>query len=92
MILVTKIKMRPGCWNSQNLTEIDSVYLTGLGDPGFYPKENVHAFLKDHPGTIRVGVWPNPDVVPATSIYGEKYVKSTPNQYGFDNLLSLPRE
>ena len=76
MILVTKVKMRPGCWNSRDLTEIDSVYLTGLESPGFYSKESIHEFLKKYPGTIQVGIWPNPDVVPAISIYGENYTQN----------------
>ena len=92
MILVTKIKMRPGYWASRDLTEIDSVYLTGVKEPGFYHKEAVHDYLMEYPGDIQVGLWPYPDVIPATSIRGEKYVKSEPNQFGYDNLLSLPKE
>ena len=34
----------------------------------------------------------NPNVVDAVSQNGEKYVRSSPNAYGHDNLLSLPRE
>lgn len=92
MIYATKIRMRPGSRHSQSLTEIDSVYLSGLQASGFYPKESIHGFLQNNPGTIKVGIHPYPTVVPAISIYGEKYVKSTPNHTGRDNLLSLPRE
>ena len=92
MIYAIKIKMRPGSRTSQSLTEIDSIYLSGLPAPGFYPKENIHDFLKRSPGSIEVGISPYPTVIPATSINGEKYVKSTPNTLGHDNLLSLPRE
>lgn len=92
MIYATKIRMRPGSHYSQSLTEIDSVYLSGHPSPGFYPKEDIHDVLLDHPNTIKVGIPPYPDVIPATSPYGEKYVKSAPNAYGYDNLLSLPRE
>lgn len=92
MLYATKIKMRPGSRASQSLTEIDSIYLSGFQSLGFYPKESIHAFLKENPGSIQVGVSPYPTVIPATSIYGEKYVKSTPNAFGRDNLLSLPRE
>lgn len=92
MIYATKIKMRAGCRSSQKLTEIDSIYLVGVDGPGFYTKESIHDFLKDSPGTIKVNLKPYPDVVPAVSVYREKYVKSVPNEYGNDNLLCLPRE
>lgn len=36
--------------------------------------------------------WPYPNVVPATSVNNEKYVKSSPNSSNKDNLLCLPRE
>ena len=88
----TKIKMKPGCFYSQNLTEIDSVYIEGCTSPGFFKKEILHDHLKNNPGTIKVNRYPYPNVVPATSTNGEKYVRSTPNDYVHDNLLSLPRE
>ena len=91
MIYATKIKMRTGCRNSQKLTEIDSIYLEGVDKPGFYEKEVLHEFLKAHPSTIKVNIRPYPDVIPAVSIYNEPYVKSEPNQFGYDNLLCLPR-
>lgn len=84
--------MRPGSRNSQSLTEIDSIYLSGLQSPDFYTKESIHIFLQRNPGTICVGIPPYPTVIPAVSHHGEKYVKSTPNYMGHDNLLSLPRE
>ena len=46
MIYATKIRMRPGCGNSWQLTEIDSIYLEGLNKPGFYTKESIHDYLK----------------------------------------------
>ena len=91
MIYAMKIKMRTGCRNSQKLTEIDSIYLEGVSKPGFYTKEAVHDYLKTYPGTIKVNLSPYPAVVPAVSVYREKYVKSAPNAYGDDNLLCLPR-
>ena len=36
--------------------------------------------------------FPYPDVVPAVSSNGEKYVRSEPNDTVNDNLLKLPRE
>ena len=88
---ISKIKMKLGCYNSQLLTEIDEVFVEGCVDPGFYKKATIHDYLKNHPGTIQVKAPPYPDVIPATSIYGEKYVKSAANSYVRDNLLSLPR-
>lgn len=92
MIYATKIRMRPGSHHSQSLTEISHIYLTGLNTAGFYDKEDIHMILQRYPGTIQVGIPPFPNVVPAVSPNGEKYVKSSPNAYGRDNLLSLPRE
>ena len=88
----TKIKMKPGCYYSSNLLEIDSVYIEGCNNPGFFKKENLHDFLKKKPGTIQVKIWPYTNVIPAISSAGEKYVRSTPNDYTHDNLLDLPRE
>lgn len=87
-----KIKMKAGCWSSNNLTEIDEIYITGCTNPGYFKKAVIHDFVKENPGTIQVDIWPNPDVVDAVSVNGEKYVRSAPNAYGHDNLLSLPRE
>ena len=40
MMYATKIKMRPGCSDSQNLIEIDSVYIVdGSRHSDFYKKE-----------------------------------------------------
>lgn len=92
MYYATKIKMRPGCYSSQNLLEIDSIYVIGCPNPGYFKKEHLHDYLKGNPGTIQVNISPYPNVVPATSVYGEKYVRSSPNGSARDNLLSLPRE
>lgn len=87
----TKIKMMPGCSYSRNLLEIDSIYIEGCTNPGYFKKDVLHDFLKENPGAIKVKIWPYPDVIPAISIKGEKYVRSTPNDYSHDNLLDLPR-
>lgn len=89
-----KIKMKPGCGTSNNLLEIDSIYLEGCSNPGFFKKAILHDYLKDNPGIIQVNIYPYPNVIPATGPYPnyEKYVKSTPNNNTNDNLLSLPRE
>ena len=88
----TKIKMKPGCYSSGSLLEIDSVYIEGCENPGFFKKAVLHDFLKNNPGAILVKIWPYPHVIPATSSSGEKYVRSSPNDYTHDNLLDLPRE
>ena len=88
----TKIRMKYGKYNSYDVMEIDSIYITECQNPGYFKKENLHDFLKKNPGAIKVDRYPYPNVIPATSYYGEKYVKSSPNEYGHDNLLSLPRE
>lgn len=90
----TKIKMKPGCGTSNNLLEIDSIYLTGTQQDGFYKKAVVHDYLVEHPGTIQVNISPYPNLIPMTSPAPnhEKYVKSTPDSTTGDNLLSLPRE
>lgn len=88
---IIKIKMRQGCRYSQNVIEIDSVYIEG-SQHGYYKKEVVHNHLLQNPGTIQSGAYPYPDVIPAISINGEKYIKTVANEHGKDNLLSLPRE
>ena len=88
----TKIKMKTGCRYSNDLTEIDEIYITGCTNPGYFKKADIHDFVKKNPGSIQVDIWPNPDVVAAVSVNGEKYVRSAPNAYGHDNLLCLPRE
>ena len=54
----TKIKMKSGCGKSDNLLEIDSVYVTECTNPGYYKKEVLHDHLKKNPGTIQVDIWP----------------------------------
>ena len=88
----TKIKMKPGCYSSSNLLEIDSVYIEGCSNPGFFKKDVLHDFLEKNPGAIQVKIWPYPNMIPTTSSNGEKYVRSTPNNYTYDNLLNLPRK
>ena len=87
-----KIKMNYGQRNSNSLLEIDEIYITGCDRPGYYKKAVVHDYVKNNPGSIKVDIWPYPDVIDAVSVYGEKYVRSAPNSYGHDNLLCLPRE
>ena len=91
MIYASKIKMKPSCYHSNNLLEIEEIYLEGCKRPGFYSKADIYDFLKTNSGTITVKLYPYPKLVPALSVYNEKYVKSAPDQYLTDNLLRLPR-
>ena len=91
MMYAKKIKMKPGCNDSQQLTEIDEIYIDGCDNPGFFKKATLYNYLKKNPGTIKVDRYPYPEVIPALSSKGEKYVRSTPNDYLHDNLLDLPR-
>ena len=92
MMYAKKIRMQNGCYNSNNLEEIESIYIDGCTNPGFFTKGTLHDYLKKHPDTICVNIFPYPHVIPATSAKGEKYVRSSPNDWVKDNLLNLPRE
>ena len=91
MMYATKIKMKAGCYSSQQLTEIDEIYVEGCTNPGFFKKEVLHDHLKEYPKSIKVKIYPYPELIPAVSSRDEKYVRSTPNDYQHDNLLDLPR-
>lgn len=87
----TKIKMKPGCGNSNKATEIDQIYIEGCDNPGYYKKATIYDHLKKYPHSIYVGISPYPDLIPALSSNGEKYVRSESNDIPLDNLLKLPR-
>lgn len=87
-----RIKMKQYCSHSQNPIEIDSIYLDGCENSGYFRKEVIHDYLIKYPESIVVDIYPFPKVVPATSSSGEKYVRSQANQTQQDNLLSLPRD
>ena len=87
----TKIKMKAGCYSSQQLTEIDEIYVEGCTNPGFFKKEVLHDHLKEYPKSIKVKIYPYPELITSVSSRDEKYVRSTPNDYQHDNLLDLPR-
>ena len=88
----TKLKMKAGCGTSNNLLEIDSIYITGCTNEGYFKKSNIHDFVKDNPGSIQVDIYPYPNLIQAISSNGEKYAKSSNNNTTKDNLLNLPRE
>ena len=91
MMYATKIKMMPGCGNSQKAVEINEIYIEGCKAPGFSKKGVLHDYLKGNPGTIKVKISPYPSLIPAISSRGEKYVRSAPDEYTHDDLLDLPR-
>lgn len=88
---VTGIKLKRGCGRSYSVLEVDEIYVTGYKVDGFYKKEEVHDFLRMYPGSIRVGIFPFPVLVPAVSANGERYVRSQANGTVHDNLMELPR-
>lgn len=49
-MLATKIKMKPGCYYSSNLLEIDQIYITGCENEGYYYKAAVHDAVKKNAG------------------------------------------
>ena len=91
MMYAKKIKMEQWSTAPYYPRDIAEVYVDGCDNPGFYPKATLHNYLKDHPHSIKVDIAPYPYIVPATSVNGEKYVRSEPNDTTNDNLLKLPR-
>lgn len=88
----TRIKMKYGCANSNKTEEIAEIYVDGCNSPGFFEKAKIHDYLKTNPNSIKVNIAPYfPNLVPAVSGRGEKYVRSAPNDTPHDNLLNLPR-
>ena len=91
--------MKPNCYYSDSLLEIDQVFITGWSyagysnqPDGYYDKGVLHDYLKMYPNSIQVDRYPYPECIPEVSIRGEKYIRSTPNSSTRDNLLSLPRD
>ena len=84
----TAIKMKNDCFYSNNLLEIDKIF---LASNGWYPKETIYDYLIQNPSDIKVKNEFGPVLIACKSINGEKYVKSSPNETKSDNLLSLER-
>ena len=89
MLYAKIIKMKNGMEHSSNLLEIDEIFVTGFG---WRKKSFYYDYLTTYPESIAVNIYPYPNLVKQLSINNEKYVKSEPNKFGFDNLLDLPRE
>lgn len=92
MMYARKIKLIHGKQTTNNLLEIDEIYVDGCDNPGFFKKAALHDYLTDHPDTISVAISPYPKLKPMISINREKYVRSEPDAYQKDNLLKLPVE
>lgn len=90
MILAKKIHFRYGSPSYPSEQDIQSIYLSGEGLEGFYPKEQVYDILVQGK-IIRDNIYPYPLLEEMTSFKGEKYVRSEPNENQYDNLLNLPR-
>lgn len=88
----TKIRMKAGCGTSNNLLEVDDIYITESTNNGYYKKAAIYDCVKGTPGSIQVDIYPYPNLIGVLSANSEKYVKSTPNNTTGDNLLNLPRE
>lgn len=92
VIRATKIRMKPNQQQSNELTEIDSIYLTGVTEENFYKKEDIHDFLIENENIeIEVNIAPYPNLIAVTNAT-QKYVRSSPNGTPNDNLLKLPRD
>ena len=92
MIKATMIRMKKYCNSSNILEEIKDIKIEGdINNPGWFSKETIHDFIKNQNATIKVNIYPYPDLVPVKT-KTDKYVRSTPNRYGYDNLLELPRD
>ena len=85
-----KIKMKRNCGNSENVQDIDSIYIDGTNT--YWKKSEVYDYLQKFPKTITVNIPPYSYLIPAMSIQKEKYVKSVADSTQKDNLLMLPRE
>lgn len=90
-MLAKRIIMKPSCSGSNNVQEIDMIFIDGCSEPGYFKKEVIHDYLKTSPRSIQVNISPYPYLIAKKSKSGEKYVASEPNDTPYDNLLKLPR-
>lgn len=88
MIYAERIKMMRGKEHSNDLLEIDEIYVSGIG---WKPKAYYYDYLTMYPNSIAVNIYPYPKLIKQISSSNEKFVKSEPDRYGFDNLMNLPR-
>lgn len=88
------IRLNWGCTSPKSCNDISDIKIRDdlWGTEEWKAKAVVHDMVKASPGSIKVNIASYPDLVPATSKNGEKYVRSEPNDSEHDNLLKLPRE
>ncbi len=87
------IRLNWGCTSPKSCNDISEIRIRDTwGTEDWKAKGVVHDIVKASPGAVQVNIAPYPDLVPATSMYGEKYVRSEPNDTEHDNLLKLPRK
>lgn len=77
-ILATKLRFKYGCFDHPSAQNIQSIYLSGKGLEGFYPKQQVYDMLAQRE-EIRVNIYPYPMLKEMTNVKGKKYVRSMPN-------------
>ncbi len=89
-----EIRLNSGCISPKSCNDISEIKIRDefIKTEEWKTKAFVHDKVKAFPGSIKVNIAPYPDLVPATSIKGEKYVRSEANDTEHDNLLKLPRE
>lgn len=91
MVHIRKIEMKPGCRASKNAGDIEFLFVGGPIQ-SFVKMEEMQDDLKKHPGSMKAALPLYPDLLPAVSRYGEKYVRSQTGNSPYDLLLRLPRE
>ena len=76
---------------TETLQEIDSICVEQQGGSYYYKKEDLYDRIQYFGWDVQVDIYPYPKLRCAESIYGEKFVRSTPDGTPIDNLLMLPK-
>ena len=90
MMYATKLKMKSGRMDSDDLLEIDEIYIDQWSC--YHTKEYIHDYVEANPKTIAVDISPYRTLIPEIIFRGEKYVRSNPDSTSQDDLLRLPKE
>ena len=91
MFKAIAIRMNDNASQSWSCQEIHSIKISGKHQSKFYLKEDIHDYLVNNGGTIKVDRYPYPNLIPVNNGV-TRYVRSEPNDTVDDNLLRLPRE
>ncbi len=87
------IRLNRGCTSPKSCNDIDQIKIQDdVWGTEWKSKGVVHDMVTNFPRSIQVDRYPYPDLIPARSIYNEKYVRSESNDTENDNLLKLPKE